>query len=48
MMMMMMMMMMMIRGKVVPVLSLSSMPWKRIVGVEVYRHLFFDLYTRWR
>jgi hypothetical protein len=36
-------------AKVVPVLFLlSTTPWRRIEGVEVWLHTFFDLGTRWR
>jgi hypothetical protein len=34
--------------KAVPVLQLSTMPWRRIGWVEVYLYSFFDLSTRWR
>jgi len=36
------------RYKVVPVLQLSTTPWRCIVGVEVWLHTFFDLGTGWR
>jgi hypothetical protein len=36
------------KGKVVPVLQLSTTPWRRIGGVEAHINSFFDLGTRWR
>jgi hypothetical protein len=35
-------------GKAVPALWLSTTPWRRIGGVEIWLHAFFDLGTRWR
>jgi hypothetical protein len=37
-----------VKGKFVPVIQLSTTPWRRTGGVEVWLHTFFDLGTRWR
>jgi len=36
------------KGKVVPVLLLSTTPLRRIGGMEVQIHAFFGLGTSWR
>jgi hypothetical protein len=36
------------KGKVIPVLYVSTTPRRSIEEVEVQLHTFFDLDTRWR
>jgi len=34
------------KGKLVPMLQLSTTPWRRIGGLEVWLHALFNLWTR--